>query len=291
MPCISFVGTHAPWQTARMRTAGSLCRLVIVLALMVFGGQAGADSNVDLELVLAVDVSLSMDVEEQALQRGGYVAAFRDPGIIKAIKSGPNGRIAVVYIEWAGPPSQQVVVPWTMISDAASAEAFARRLEAQPISRLRMTSISSALIFSKSEFTRNPFKGLRRVIDVSGDGPNNSGPPVTPIRDELVASGVVINGLPVLLRPSNSGQFELRNLDEYYRDCVVGGPGSFVIPIRERDEFAKAIRQKLILEISGVMTAPRIIPAQASGPATGPKVDCMVGEQMWRRYYDGVIRN
>lgn len=261
--------------------------VVAALLAALLGGQAAPDSGVDLELVLAVDVSLSMDTEEQALQRSGYVAALRDPAILKAIKSGPNGRIAVTYIEWAGPPFQQVVVPWTLIHDAASAQAFASALEAQPISRLRMTSISSALLFSKRELDRNAFRGLRRVIDVSGDGPNNSGPPVTPVRDEIIKDGVVINGLPILLRPSGSGQFDLRDLAEYYKDCVIGGPGSFVIPVRQKSEFADAIRQKLILEVSGLMVEPRVIPVQVSGPPQ----DCSVGERLWQRYYDGVIRN
>jgi len=271
-------------------TLSQWVRGCLAILLLAAAGPVRAETPVDLELVLAVDVSLSMDIEEQALQRGGYIAAFRDPLIHKAIKSGPGGRIAVIYIEWAGPPSQQVVIPWTLIDGPEAARAFADKLEAQPISRLRMTSISSALIFSGRELDRNSFKGLRRVIDVSGDGPNNSGPPVTPIRDELVGKGVVINGLPVLLRPSNSGFFDLTNLDEYYKDCVIGGPGSFMIPIRERKEFAEAIRQKLILEISGILSAPRILPAQAAAPTPKP-TDCMIGEQMWRRYYDGVIRN
>lgn len=272
--------------TSAWRAVLGVAVLWLLLAL-----PSRAETPVDLELVLAVDVSLSMDTEEQALQRGGYVAAFRDPAIHKAIRSGPGGRIAVIYIEWAGPPSQQVVIPWTLIDGPQAAMAFADRLEAQPISRLRMTSISSALIFTGRELEKNTFKGLRRVIDISGDGANNSGPPVTPIRDELVAKGIVINGLPVLLRPSSMGLFEITNLDEYYKECVIGGPGSFMIPIRQRKEFADAIRQKLILEISGITTAPRIIPVQATPPQASPGVDCLVGEKIWRRYYDGVIRN
>jgi hypothetical protein len=248
-----------------------------------------ADLSVDLELVLAVDVSRSMDREEQELQRQGYVQAFRDPAVIKAIQAGPTGRIAVVYFEWAGSSRQQIVVPWMLIDGPAAAEQFAAMLERQPIGFLPMTSISSALQFAHRALGDNPYRGLRRVVDVSGDGPNNSGPPVAPERDKLLADGIVINGLPIILRPSSSGFFDLSRLDEYYKECVIGGPGSFVIPIREKSEFAAATRQKLILEISGLMIAPRIVPVQASPPA--PPIDCMIGERLWQRYYDGVIRN
>lgn len=252
-------------------------------------GVAAAQTPVDLELVLAVDISLSMDMEEQRLQRDGYIAAFRDPDIQRAIRSGQHGRIAVTYMEWAGPASQHVVVPWMIVDGPATAEAFIARLEATQISRARMTSISTALDFAGRLLAENTFRGERQVIDVSGDGPNNSGRPVTSARDDLVARGVIINGLPVILRPSqSSGFFDLSLLDAYYESCVIGGQGAFVVAVRERGEFAAAIRRKLLIEISGVALAPRIVPAQAWA---GPAIDCMAGERQWQRYMDGPWRN
>ena len=242
-----------------------------------------AQTAVDLELVLAVDVSLSMDMDEQRLQRDGYVQALRDPEVQKAIASGPNGRIAITYMEWAGPPSQTVVIPWTIIDSPAAAQAFADKLEAAPISRARMTSISAALSFSKSLLASSGVRGIRRVIDVSGDGPNNAGFTVTGIRDELINDGIVINGLPIVLKRSNSwSMFDLEHLDRYYTDCVIGGTGAFMIPIRDPGEFKTATRRKLLLEISGLETPARVIRAQVT-----ETMDCSVGERQWRRYLDG----
>ena len=251
-------------------------------------GVALAQTAVDLELVIAVDVSLSMDLDEQRLQRDGYVAALRDPEVHKAITSGPNGRITVTYMEWAGPPTQQVVIPWTMIDGAQAARAFADRLEATPITRARMTSISSALQYSGRLFESSGAKGIRRVIDVSGDGPNNAGVPVVPVRDDLVAKGIVINGLPIMLKLAQ-GFFDLAELDLYYTDCVIGGTGSFMIPIKERSEFQTATRRKLLLEIAGYQPPARLIRVQASPPAE--RFDCLVGEKQWQRYMDGRFPN
>ena len=264
--------------------------LAALVAALVGGERARAETQVDLELVLAVDVSLSMDMDEQRLQRDGYVAAFRDPEIWNAIRSGGAGRIAVTYVEWAGQLTQQTVLPWTMIDGPQAAMVFADQLEATPISRARMTSVSGALIYSAQELDKNPFKGTRRVVDVSGDGPNNSGIPAEVARDELVAKGIVINGLPIMLkRDQPSGFFVINNLDTYYGNCVIGGTGAFMIPIRERAEFRTATRRKLILEISGLTPEQpaRIIRTQASPPGAG--MDCMVGERMWRRYMDGQL--
>jgi hypothetical protein len=247
-----------------------------------------AQTVVDLELVIAVDVSLSMDLDEQRLQRDGYIMAFRDPEVHKAIASGPNGRIAVTYMEWAGPPTQQVVMPWTVIDSAQAAGAFADRLEAAPISRARMTSISAALQYSGRLFDSSGAKGIRRVIDVSGDGPNNAGMPVVPVRDELVAKGIVINGLPIMLKLAQ-GFFDLAELDLYYADCVIGGTGSFMIPIKQRGEFQTATRRKLLLEIAGYEPPARLIRAQAGPPAE--RFDCLIGEKQWRNYMDGRFPN
>ncbi|HJZ42941.1 MAG TPA: DUF1194 domain-containing protein [Hyphomicrobiaceae bacterium] len=243
-----------------------------------------AQTQVDLELVIAVDVSLSMDLDEQRLQRDGYVAAFRDPEVHKAITSGAFGSIAVTYLEWAGPPIQQVVVPWTVIDGPQGAQALADRLESVPISRARMTSISSALDFSGGLFDTSGVKGIRRVIDISGDGPNNAGRPVTPARDELVAKGIVINGLPIMLKLA-SGYFDIADLDRYYADCVIGGTGSFMIPIKERREFKTATRRKLLLEISSLEPPARLIRVQGQPPEGGS--DCFIGERQWRRYLEG----
>jgi hypothetical protein len=265
--------------------------LAIVAALLVIA-QPSQAQTVDLELVLAVDVSLSMDMDEQRLQRDGYVAAFRDEQLWNAIRTGAQGRIAVTYVEWAGQLTQQTVIPWTMIDGPEAAMDFAGKLEAAPISRARMTSISGALLYSAQQIESNPYKGTRRVVDVSGDGPNNSGIPAEQARDELVAKGIVINGLPILLkRDQPSGFFDITNLDQYYASCVIGGTGAFMIPVRDRSEFQTATRRKLILEISGLVpVAPaRMIPAQLSQQAPGSS-DCMVGERLWRRYMDGYYR-
>lgn len=236
---------------------------------------------VDLELILAVDVSWSMDLDEQAFQRAGYVAAMRDPAVIDAIVGGGWGRIAVTYVEWAGFGLQTVVVPWTLVDSAESAQAFAARLEAVRIGRLRRTSISSALSFSEFFFDDNDFQGLRRVIDVSGDGANNQGMPVTVLRDRLVSKGIIINGLPIMLKADNpGGYFGIPNLDIYYEDCVIGGPASFVIPVDDVNRFATAIRQKMILEIAGRM--PQIVPAQLTRKE--PRIDCLIGEKLWREW-------
>ena len=247
-------------------------------------------TEVDLELVLTVDVSLSMDLDEQRLQRDGYVAAFRDPLVWAAIRTGPRSRIAVTYVEWAGIVVQNTVLPWTLIDSPEAAQAFAGELERQPISRHRMTSISGALGYALRELDRNPYKAPRRAVDVSGDGPNNSGPAVTELRDLLVSRGVVINGLPLLLKVGGpNGAFDIDNLDQYYADCVIGGQGAFSIPVREKGQFAAAIRQKLILEISGLPPpAPAVIRAQA--PAASEKADCLIGEKLWQRYMDGRFR-
>jgi len=254
----------------------------VALAL-VFAGGALAQLLVDLELVLAVDVSLSMDLDEQRLQRDGYITAFRDGEVQKAITSGPHGRIAVTYMEWAGPSVQNVVVPWTIIDGSAAAQALADKLEAQPISRARMTSISQGLVFAAQLFDSSGVKGIRRVIDVSGDGPNNAGPLVTMVRDQVVAQGIAINGLPILLKKPASF-FDIADLDVYYRECVIGGAGAFMIPVRERFEFKTATRRKLLLEIAGGDQPALLIPAQLREPISGG--DCTVGEQQWRRYLD-----
>jgi hypothetical protein len=225
---------------------------------------------VDIELVLAVDISRSMDAEEFALQRAGYVAALRHPDFINAVRAGQHGRIALTYFEWAGTVREETQVPWQIIDSAEAADAFASVLEDRPVRSFRGTSISSALTYGTAMFARNAFEGYRKVIDISGDGPNNLGLPVVMARDAALMDGITVNGLPILIRPS----FTVRELDRYYAECVTGGPGSFVLPIKDASEFATAIRRKLILEVSGTPVKERIIPVLSD-----ELIDCERGER------------
>lgn len=247
-------------------------------ALLAMPSRADAQTQVDVELVLAVDISYSMDFDELALQREGYITALRSKEFIDALRGGAYGKIALIYIEWAGTHEQTVVVPWTLIDGRAAAEAFAARLAEAPVRRTYRTSISGGLIFSATQFGNGGFKGTRRVIDISGDGTNNQGPLIEPTRDEIVAKGIVINGLPLQLKSPTGSMLDINDLHVYYEDCVIGGPGSFVIPVRSRDQFINAVRQKLVLEVSGI-TPPSI--ARTVPAAKPPRVSCTIGEQMW----------
>lgn len=247
--------------------------------------------RVDLELVLAVDISMSMDFDELRVQRDGYVAAFRDPDLQALMLSGRTKRIAVTYFEWAGRSVQKEIVPWTIIDSRDAALAVAHILEKAPISRERMTSISAALDYASDLLASSPFKGDRRVVDISGDGPNNAGRLVTAARDELISKGIVINGLPIMMK-RGSTVFDISQLDIYYEDCVTGGPESFVISIRSLEEMQPAIRRKLAMEVAGLVPvpAPRVVRTQFTpGAPSGaqPRIDCTIGEQLWRRYMDG----
>lgn len=236
---------------------------------------------VDVELVLAVDVSFSMDPEEQELQREGYFEALRSPQLLEAVRRGIHGRIAVAYVEWAGSPSQEIVADWTVIENREDAERFIATIRAKPPKRLSRTSISGAIDFAAAMILNNDFQGLRQVIDVSGDGTNNQGRIVTAARDDAVANGIVINGLPIVLNKNPASYRDIDELDVYYTDCVIGGPGAFMVPIRERAQFAEATRTKLILEISGLAVPPedaRIIPARL----IEPRISCTVGERLWQ---------
>jgi hypothetical protein len=209
---------------------------------------AAADIPVDLELVLAVDVSGSVDEEEAALQREGYVAALTDERVIAAIASGPLGRIALTYVEWAGEDYQRPVVGWTLIDGA---------LAIAPIVTARWTSISTALDDAAARFNDNGFEGVRRVIDISGDGINNRGRSVVAARDAAVAAGITVNGLPILNdRPNPWGGPPPIDLDSYYEHFVIGGPGAFIIVARDYGDFAAAILSKLIREIAGLESSP-----------------------------------
>lgn len=259
---------------------------VYVAAASFAASSAAQDVDVDVELVLAVDVSWSMDMSEQAIQRDGYIAAFRSPEVQKAILDGGWGRVAVTYVEWAGSFTQSVVVPWTLIDSREAADGFAYRLSQEEPNRERRTSISAALDFSVTLFEDNGFAGLRRVIDLSGDGPNNQGRPVDEARDAVVARGVTINGLPLMTSGEEAGDFSwggIADLDAYYTACVTGGAGAFVIPVNDWSQFPEAIRRKLILELAGTWPKPggtdAVVPVQASEAA----VDCRIGERMWQQ--------
>ncbi len=233
---------------------------------------------VDIELVIAVDVSYSMDPDEQALQREGYIQALTSREFLRALKEGMHGRIAVTYFEWAGFTDQRVIVPWRLIEGPESADAVASEIAAAPYRRASRTSISGALLFAMPLFEASGYRGIRRVIDVSGDGTNNSGSPVTLARDEAVAKGITVNGLPIMLKRPSVGMMDIEDLDLYYEDCVIGGPGAFVVPIRERAKFIEATRTKLVLEVAG-----RALPLRVqSASADKPRISCLIGEKMWR---------
>ncbi|HVY59454.1 MAG TPA: DUF1194 domain-containing protein [Xanthobacteraceae bacterium] len=238
-----------------------------------------AQTNVDVELVLAVDVSYSMDPDEQELQRDGYVSALTSHEFLDALRQGIHGRIAVTYVEWAGAADQKVLVPWRLIDGPQTAAAVADEIKRAPYRRAYRTSISGALSFSAPLFEGSPYRGIRRVIDVSGDGANNQGAPVTVVRDEVLAKGITINGLPILLKRALPGTMDMDNLDVYYEDCVTGGAGSFVVPIHERNQFKDATRTKLVLEVAGRQPEPRVVPASADAP----RVSCTIGERMWQQ--------
>jgi hypothetical protein len=242
--------------------------------------QKAADAQVDLELVLAVDVSYSMDLEELAIQREGYAEAVTSPDFLKALKSGPHGRVAVTYFEWAAAHDQKIIIPWRIIDGPESADAVAAEIMKAPLRRASRTSISGAINFGMQVLSENPYKGLRRVLDISGDGPNNNGEPVQIARDAALEKGIIINGLPVMVKQASYATMDIEKLDYYCEDCVIGGPGSFVIPIKEKDKFKEAIRTKLVLEVAGLQPEGRVIPAQAK--AADPRVPCMIGEQLWR---------
>jgi hypothetical protein len=251
----------------------------LALALLP-DGEAAAQTPVDVELVLAVDVSQSMDFGEHELQRQGYVAALLHPQVLSAIRSGIYGRVAIAYVEWGG--SQSIMVPWTLVEDAGSARRFAEALASEPIRTIRGTSISGALGYAAGLFEANGYEGFRRVIDVSGDGPNSSGAPVVPARDAVLEQGMIVNGLPIMLREPSYSFYSIPDLDLYYADCVIGGPGSFVLPVDDPSQLADAIRQKLVLEIAGA--PPRLLRAAELAPTA--RVDCLIGERLRRGWQE-----
>ncbi|MEM9032629.1 MAG: DUF1194 domain-containing protein, partial [Pseudomonadota bacterium] len=211
--------------------------------------------EVDVELYLAVDVSRSMAPAELEIQRRGYAAAMRSEEVVAAIARGLIGEVAITYVEWSGDYAQRVVIPWTAVKTRGDAEAFAARVELNDRPAMWRTSISGALRNALTSLSTNEFHGLRRVIDISGDGPNNQGGSVTRARDTVLAAGITINGLPLMTRDGIGSNWHLEDLDAYYRYCVIGGPGAFAIPVHDWSQFAAAVKRKLVLEIAG-LTVP-----------------------------------
>ena len=271
---------------------------VSIGAVLVAGAMAGGDvagiaapnlksqwadnrdnaASVDVELVLAVDVSYSMDMDELALQREGYAQAIVSKEFLQALKTLPNGKISVTYFEWAASNDQKIIIPWRVIDGPETADAVANEIAKTPIRRASRTSISGAINFAMPLFDENPYHGLRRVIDISGDGPNNNGAPVTGARDAALEKGIIINGLPIMVKEPSYSTMDIENLDIYYEDCVIGGPGSFVVAIKDRDKFKEAIRSKLLLEVAGRTPERRIVPAAEKEP----RVSCLIGEKIWQ---------
>jgi hypothetical protein len=270
---------------------GRCARFACSAAFLAFAGYAPANAqnsdlfpntgpDVDVALVLAVDISFSMDLDELNLQRTGYIEALTSPLVLDAIRKGMVGKVAVTYIEWAGVNTRHVIADWSIIEDQASAEAFVQKLREAPVRRARRTSVTTAIEFSIDRLKQAQVRPIRRVIDISGDGPNNEGGLVTRARDAAVEAGVVINGLPIIIKRGWSSPFDVDNLDDYYRDCVIGGPGSFMLTITGKDQFTPAIKQKILRELAS--------PTQndiTATPARG-ETDCTMGERQWRQQWE-----
>jgi hypothetical protein len=230
--------------------------------------------TVNVELVIAVDVSYSMDMDELAVQREGYARAIASKDFLQALSAGPDGKVAVTYFEWSMSGDERIIIPWRVVDGPESADAVAAEIMKSPVRRGSSTSISGAINFALQLFEENPWRGLRRVIDISGDGPNNNGAPVTGARDAALDKGIIINGLPIMVKEPFY-PMDIQNLDLYYEDCVIGGPGAFIMTIRDRESFQEAIRTKLVREVAGVMPEGAIVPAAGKEP----RVPCLIGEQ------------
>jgi hypothetical protein len=275
--------------------------LLFLLALLACAAPLRAQDRVevDVELFLAVDVSRSMQPFELEIQRRGYAAALASAEVQNALAGGMLGRIAVTYVEWAGLRSQRVIVPWTLIQSQSDADRVAAQIISTFDDSLRRTSISSALDHATASIADNSFDGLRRVIDISGDGPNNMGAPVTEARDRALAQGITINGLPLMTHGSDVfARWSIPDLDAYYTACVIGGSGAFVLPVTDWAEFESAVRRKLVLEIAGLPEQIYRAPDRASDgfdrapdrashgfyrAQARPLYNCLIGEEIWER--------
>ncbi len=229
----------------------ALPALLCILFLLAEPAAAQGKKEVDVALGMAIDISGSIDPVEAHLQRQGYVDAFRDPVVVKAILGGPTGRISVVYYEWSDSWMQKLLIDWTLLDSESTIAAFAQRLSDAPISVARRTSISGAIRYAVPLFARNPYQADRQVLDISGDGSNNDGILVTDARFEALKARIVINGLPIMNdRPNPFGFPSEADLDKYYLHCVTGGPHSFVEVARNFDDFPRAVRKKLLQEVA-----------------------------------------
>lgn len=228
---------------------------LVSASLAIFPAAALA-ADVDLLLVLAADVSRSIDAAKFQLQRDGYAAAMSDPRVLESIRAGRLGRIGLSFVEWSGVGAQRIVIDWTEIGNAASAKDFGDRLAEAPRSFADRTSISGAIAFAMAQLARAPFGAPRRAIDISGDGTNNAGPDVPSMRDEAVAKGITVNGLAILSESPLAWNPEHTNppggLDNYYRDNVIGGPNAFVMVAKDFNSFGQAIISKIIAEVAQV---------------------------------------
>jgi hypothetical protein len=256
-----------------------LLALLLCLAAAPLAAQTD-EMEVDVELVLMVDVSRSMSPAELELQRRGYAEALASDEVIAAIGRGFLGQVAIAYVEWAGDGAQRVIVPWRLLRGREDALGFAEALDGNFPLGMRRTSISGAIAAGRALIEGNGYQGLRRVIDISGDGPNNHGAAVTGARDAALAAGIVINGLPLMTQDGHYAQYNLDDLDAYYLACVVGGPGSFALPVYHWQDFAQAVKRKLVLEL--VDAGPDALAAQYR-PAPAPGYDCLIGEKIWER--------
>lgn len=234
-----------------MRRTGSIGVRLLLLGLLTLGPATKAFAEaVDLALVLAVDSSESIDNEEVKLQREGYIAAIKDSGILHAIKKGKHGKIALVYFEWADVNTQKLLIDWTTVSDEASAVAFGERLKSSPILDGHFTSISSAINYAMTLLDNNPYKSKRHVIDISGDGRNNHGPPLAQVQAEAIKRKITINGLPIVNdRDRQYSGLPPDDIERYYRKNVIAGTNAFIVVARNFDDFERAIIRKLMREI------------------------------------------
>ncbi len=260
-----------------------MLRRVLILASLFLAWPAwAAPIEVDLELALMVDVSRSMTEQELDIQRKGYAEALQSDVVFDAVQSGMLQRVAITYVEWAG--AQDTVIDWTLVENRADLDAFAETLRQRMTPGRRHTSISGALDYGVRSIGQNGFEGLRKVIDISGDGPNNLGRRVTAARDAAVGAGVIVNGLPLMTGEGQGNRWHLDDLDIYYQTCVVGGPGAFVVPVTAWEDFAEAVRRKLVLEIAALpmpQQAPEII-QKVQALDRDPR-DCMIGEKIWQQ--------
>ncbi|MFT8245029.1 DUF1194 domain-containing protein [Roseomonas sp. BN140053] len=230
--------------------------LVAAAGAAPFRPARAEEEPVDVALVLAVDVSRSVDEDEARLQREGYREAITDPRVVEAIRSGMIGAIGLAYVEWAGMDFQRLLIPWTRISGQEEANGWAEALARAPRISLSWTSISGGIEFARRTLAETPFEAMRRVIDVSGDGVNNSGPPAEEARDRAVAEGITINGLPIMNDRPTFGRVSALPLDQYYERSVIGGPGAFMISAEDFTAFGNAVRRKLVREIAGLERTP-----------------------------------